>query len=61
MLIVLTWIVIQKIVVTSKGKERKIYQNPNPNHAGGVAVDDHGDLYVTWRLSDNSHRLSNEG
>ncbi|XP_071149364.1 uncharacterized protein [Mytilus edulis] len=48
-------------VVTSDGKEREIYNSPDLNGAGGVAVDDHGDVYVAGFRSNNIHRISNDG
>ncbi|XP_063411340.1 uncharacterized protein LOC134694266 [Mytilus trossulus] len=48
-------------LVSSDGKEREIYNSPDPEHAGGVAVDERGDVFVSGWLSNNIHRISNDG
>ncbi|VDI21492.1 Hypothetical predicted protein [Mytilus galloprovincialis] len=47
-------------LVSSDGKEREIYNNPDLKDALGVAVDDRGDVYVAGCLSNNIHRISND-
>ncbi|CAC5399514.1 unnamed protein product [Mytilus coruscus] len=48
-------------LVTSDGKEREIYNSPDLKTARGVAVDDRGDVYVAGNISNNLHRISNNG
>ncbi|XP_052090944.1 uncharacterized protein LOC127727860 [Mytilus californianus] len=48
-------------VVTSDGKERKIYSSRDLKDAGDVTVDDRGDVYVAGKESNNIHRISNDG
>ncbi|XP_052079935.1 uncharacterized protein LOC127718076 [Mytilus californianus] len=47
--------------VTFDGKEREIYNSPDLKSTAGVAVDDRGDVYVAGLLSNNIHRISNDG
>ncbi|XP_063411342.1 uncharacterized protein LOC134694268 [Mytilus trossulus] len=48
-------------LVSSDGKEREIYSSPDLIHAEGIAVDDRGDVFVSGWLSNNIHKISNEG
>ncbi|XP_063420356.1 uncharacterized protein LOC134705570 [Mytilus trossulus] len=47
--------------VASDGKEQEIYNSPDLKCPSGVAVDDHGDVYVAGYLSNNIHRISGDG
>ncbi|XP_063411379.1 uncharacterized protein LOC134694302 [Mytilus trossulus] len=48
-------------VVTCDGKEREIYNSLELKSAAGVAVDDRGDVYVAGYVSNNIHRIYNDG
>ncbi|XP_063412550.1 uncharacterized protein LOC134695262 [Mytilus trossulus] len=48
-------------VVTSDGKEREIYSSPDLRFPIGVAVDDRGDVFVSGWLSNNTHKIYNDG
>ncbi|XP_052092754.1 uncharacterized protein LOC127729138 [Mytilus californianus] len=48
-------------VVTSGGNERVIYSSHDLGGARGVAVDDRGDVYIAGFISNNIHRISNDG
>lgn len=48
-------------VVTSDGKEREMYSSPDMKRAEGLALDDHGDVYVAGYASNNIHRIFNDG
>ncbi|XP_063424803.1 uncharacterized protein LOC134708297 [Mytilus trossulus] len=48
-------------VVTSDGKERKIYSSPDLKDPDGVAVDDRGDVFIAGEGSNNIHRISKDG
>ncbi|XP_063411376.1 uncharacterized protein LOC134694300 [Mytilus trossulus] len=48
-------------VVTSDGKEREIYSSPELKSSSGVSVDYRGDVFVSGGLSNNIHRIFNDG
>ncbi|XP_063411320.1 protein PML-like [Mytilus trossulus] len=48
-------------LVSSDGKERELYNSPDLRGARGVAVDDRGDVFVSGWLSNNIHRISDDG
>ncbi|XP_063411318.1 uncharacterized protein LOC134694246 [Mytilus trossulus] len=48
-------------LVSSDGKEREIYNSPILQTSYAVAVDDRGDVYVSGGVSNNIHKISNDG